>query len=322
MIRKVSFAALAVLGCTSVSAASDNRIRTLAYDPDQIVRILGKAGIQSTVEFGADERIENVAVGDSSAWQITPNRRASLLFVKPLVARSRTNMTVVTDRRTYMFDLVSGERSSTPVYALKFSYPNDKPPELPTKSAQPVMAAAVPAPATMTADKLHFDWTMKGYGKLLPSRVFDDGASLYLAWSRETPLPAILTLSDDSKEGPVNYRMSGEYIVVTPIPQNLVLRYGSKSAALWPSRRIPAPAQANAMAGRMAANPPSQLPPSAPIQSQSAQFAAVAAPAQTFSEPGANPAAQHTANAGSAPIKLANVTSLYSDKLTDADHEQ
>ena len=52
----------------------------------QIVQILGKAGIQSTIEFAADERIENVAVGDSSAWQITPNRRASLLFVKPLSA--------------------------------------------------------------------------------------------------------------------------------------------------------------------------------------------------------------------------------------------
>ena len=63
---------------------ADNRIRTLAYDPEQIVRILGKPGIQSTIEFAADERIENVAVGDSSAWQITPNRRASLLFVKPL----------------------------------------------------------------------------------------------------------------------------------------------------------------------------------------------------------------------------------------------
>ena len=93
----------------------------------QIVKILGKAGIQSTIEFADDERIENVAVGDSSAWQITPNRRASLLFVKPTTAHSRTNMTVVTDKRTYMFDLVSGEKSAAPVYALKFSYPNEKP---------------------------------------------------------------------------------------------------------------------------------------------------------------------------------------------------
>ena len=50
--------------------------------------------------------------------------------------------------------------------------------------------------------------------------------SLYLAWDKETPLPAILTVSEDRKEGPVNYRMSGEYIVISPIPANIVLRYG------------------------------------------------------------------------------------------------
>ena len=112
MIRKVSFAALAVLGCTAAHSAPDNRIRSMAYDPDKIVQVLGRPGIQSTIEFADDERIENVAVGDSAAWQITPNRRASLLFVKPLVGHSRTNMTVVTDRRTYMFDLVAGEKSA------------------------------------------------------------------------------------------------------------------------------------------------------------------------------------------------------------------
>ncbi len=99
MIRKVSFAAFALLGCTAALAAPDNRIRTQRLRCRmQIVQIVGKSGIQSTIEFATDERIENVAVGDSSAWQITPNRRASLLFVKPLSAHSRTNMTVVTDR--------------------------------------------------------------------------------------------------------------------------------------------------------------------------------------------------------------------------------
>ena len=297
MIRKFCFGAVALLSCTAAAAASDGRIRTLAYDPDQIVRILGKAGIQSTIEFAPDERIENVAVGDSAAWQITPNRRASLLFVKPLNARSRTNMTVVTDRRTYMFDLVAG--SSMPVYALKFSYPNEKPVQPATQPVQQVAASAQPSAAATTADKLHFDWKTKGNSKLLPARVFDDGAALYLAWDKETPLPAILTQSEDRKEGPVNFRMSGEYIVVSPIPQNLVLRYGNRVAVLWPTRRIaPAPAATQtAVAGRMATAPATQSPP--PVEKP------------TISE--AVPAASNS-------VKLANVTALYSDKLADANH--
>jgi type IV secretion system protein VirB9 len=309
MIRKVSFAAFAVLVCTSAAqAATDNRIRSLNYNPNEIVRIVGKTGIQSTIQFADDERIENVAVGDSSKWQITPNRRASLLFVKPLNARSRTNMTVVTDRRTYMFDLVAGDPRTTPIYALKFSYPNDKSAE----AAKPVQQAAVtPAPvqATMTAEKLHFDWNKRGSGKLLPARVFDDGQSLYLAWDKETPLPAILTQSEDRKEGPINYRMSGEYIVISPIPANLVLRYGNRVATLWPSRRIvPAQPSTNAAASRMATGPAAQPPVNQPAVTQpAASQAATAAPAP--------------ANVASSTVRLADMTSLYSDKLTDTAHE-
>ena len=305
MIRKVSIvAAFAVLGCSTANAAADNRIKTLVYVPDKIVQIIGKSDIQSTIEFGPDERIENVAVGDSSKWQITPNHRASMLFVKPLAPRSRTNMTVVTDQRTYMFDLVAGDKWTTPLYVLKFSYPNDKPAVPPAALQQPQVTATAPttAPAVMTAEKLHFDWKTKGDSKLLPARVFDDGQSVYLAWDRETPLPAIMTVSEDRKEGPISYRMSGEYIVISPIPQNLLLRYGRKSAQLWPTHPIiAAPVRSrNAVAGTMAL-------------AASAQSAPVSQP-PAVQQP--QPQATQT-NA----VKLANMGALYSDKLTDTGNE-
>jgi type IV secretion system protein VirB9 len=284
---------LALLACAPAYGAADTRIRVQAYDPNQIVRIIGKAGIQSTIEFGDDERIENVAVGDSAAWQITPNHRASLLFVKPLTAHSRTNMTVVTDRRTYMFDLVAGDKSSAPLYAMKFSYPNEKPVEVAKATTQVAVVTPAPTPA-MVAAKLHFDWNTKGNGKLLPTRVFDDGSALFLAWSHDTPLPAILTMSEDRKEGPLNYRMDGDYIVIAPIPQNVVLRYGNKTAALWPSRRI-APAQSSAVAATSVAPPQAS-----PVQQ---------APAPVAAPP---PSA----------VRVANLTALYSDKLTDTAHDQ
>ena len=295
MIRNVSFAALAVLGCTAAGAAADNRIRSMPYDPDKIVQVLGRTGIQSTIQFDGDERIQNVAVGDSSKWQVTPNHGATLLFVKPLAPRVRTNMTVVTDRRTYMFDLVAGDKFTTPVYALKFSYPNEKPVAPAVKPDQQAQqaAAAVQQPATMAAEKLHFDWQSKGERKLIPARVFDDGTSVYLSWNHETPLPAILTMSDDRKEGPLSYRMSGDYIVVSPIPQNMVIRYDNRMAMLWTTRRVTAPA-----------------PVPAPVVSQPvnvAQRMAVSQPVQPMTPPPAQ----------SGSVTLANVTALYSDKLTD-----
>ncbi|MFD2579871.1 TrbG/VirB9 family P-type conjugative transfer protein [Novosphingobium colocasiae] len=89
-----------------------------------MVRIDGKAGVQATIAFGQNEAIENVAVGDSQKWQITPNKRADLLFVKPLDSIARTNMTVVTNKRTYFFDLVASAKAK-PLYMLRFTYKDD-----------------------------------------------------------------------------------------------------------------------------------------------------------------------------------------------------
>jgi type IV secretion system protein VirB9 len=234
MTRGLSILALALLSATAASGA-DKRIRTLVYDPEQIVQIDGREGIQSTVEFAPDDRIENVAVGDSSAWQVTPTRRASILFLKPLLRATRTNMTVVTDRHLYMFDLVAAPKAGSPVYALKFSYPNEKPPV----SQNPVQAAAAPPSLpSFSPEQLNFGWLTKGSDRLLPSRIFDDGQALYLAWAREAALPAILTVSSEGREGPVNYRTSGNFIVIDPLPSNIVLRQGKRTAVIWPGRPL------------------------------------------------------------------------------------
>ena len=240
MIYKLGLATAFLL--TSVTAfAADNRIQTVAYDAEQVVKVTGRPGVQSTIEFASDERIENVAVGNSSAWQITPNRRASAIFLKPLARAAATNMTVITDRRVYMFDLVASS-AGAPVYAMRFRYPGEQP----RAAAAPKMAEAGPAAeAPLTPAQLNFGWRMKGHKRLLPGRVFDDGSLLYLSWDRDTPLPAILTQSNEGNEGPINYRTAGDYIVIDPVPANLLLRQGKMMARLWRSapvtRRAPAP---------------------------------------------------------------------------------
>ena len=117
-------------------AHADPRITSRQYQGSDVVVVHGRAGIETTIAFGDDEKIENVAVGDSSAWQVTPNKRANLLFVKPADNRARSNMTVVTDQHTYLFDLVS-TATNFPVYMLRFSYP---------------AAARAPVPKLATAD--------------------------------------------------------------------------------------------------------------------------------------------------------------------------
>ena len=216
------------------AAARDTRLATRLYDPEAVVRIEGRVGVQATLEFASDEHIENVAIGDAASWQVTPNKRANLLFVKPLAASARTNLTVVTDRRSYFFDLVAGP-SLRAVYLLRFTYPpepkqQDAATTAPVLSEEEAKLAAGAAP--IDPANLNFAWRPSGKAALLPTRIYDDGTSTYLAWAPGRSVPAILIRDGKGTEGPVNYAVRGEMIVIDGVPSAIVLRAGRESATL------------------------------------------------------------------------------------------
>ncbi len=258
------WAALLSAALAAAPAAADPRLVDRLYDPGEVVRVEGRVNVQTTIKFGEKERIENVAIGDSSKWQVTPNRRANLLFIKPLAATASTNMTVVTNKRTYLFDLVASNNHRSPLYVLSFDYPVElevpDEAELAAAQANPAgprpnaleTAAANDAYAVLDPADLNFAWTREGNRQLLPDRVFDDGEATFLAWPLDTPLPAILIRDDEGTEGPVNFAVRGDVIVVDGVPREIILRSGEQTAKLinaGPVRPRPSPQSALAQAG-------------------------------------------------------------------------
>jgi len=222
--------------------AQDPRLVERLYDPAQVVRVNGKVNVQSTIRFGDDETIENVAIGDSQKWQVTPNRRANLLFVKPLSPRAATNMTVVTNRHTYLFDLVASPGHANPLYVLTFTYPaspeEEADPDLP-QGADPAqspnaieLAAANDGLAVLDPTQLNFEWASAGDSALLPQQVYDDGDATFLQWPTGTPMPAILVKDHEGTEGPANFAVRGDVIVLDIVPQEIILRSGDDMATL------------------------------------------------------------------------------------------
>lgn len=240
MIRAATilFAAALSIALPGIASADDPRLVELLYDPAEVVRIDGKARVQATIRFSDDEVIENVAIGDSQSWQVTPNKRANLLFVKPLSQTAATNMTVVTSKRTYLFDLVANPRNS-PLYVLSFTYPEPQPSaeedmelaERQTANAAEMAAANDPY-AVVDPANLNFQWSKSGDETLFPVRAYDDGRATFLAWPGERAVPAILVKDRDGTEGPVNFTVRGDTIVVQGVPQEIVLRSGDEAATL------------------------------------------------------------------------------------------
>ncbi|MEO6716750.1 MAG: TrbG/VirB9 family P-type conjugative transfer protein [Novosphingobium sp.] len=239
----------ALLFGTAAPASADERLVNHAFNESEVIRVEGKMHVQATIIFGENETIENVAVGDSQSWQITPNKRANLLFLKPLSEAARTNMTVITDQHRYFFDLIAS-KTARPLYMLRFAYRDSAAhPGTTGSQAEGVRqvsphgsGAAMPSsvnPATNAAidtkldpAMLNFAWKSSGDSKLVPQSIYDDGISTFLVWGERQPIPVILMRNDKGEEGPVNFAVRGSMIVITDVPGTLILRNGHARAML------------------------------------------------------------------------------------------
>ena len=204
------------------SGPGDPRIRIVHFDPNEVVELRATLGYQMTIEFGLGERIENVSIGDGLGWQITPNHKANLLFLKPLDASSVTDMTVITNLRRYAFDLSAhkaprrGDRNL--IFRLRFDYP------------EPFVAVPEPRPTPPPEPPrdVNHAYRFQGSAKALPTRVFDDGNRTYFAFSPTAEYPAIFAVDPDGKEAIVNSAARDGFMVVDRLAAAFVLRQGSE----------------------------------------------------------------------------------------------
>lgn len=214
-MRRLFLLALALAAAAPAAAqirpqpgAGDPRIQVIDYDPNQVIQIQAAPGYQVTLEFGSDEQIENVAVGDSGAWQVSANRAGGHIFLKQ-VQPVATNMTVVTSQRAYAFELVplSGP-SPDMAYWIRFRYPSAAGPQQ-TASAELIVEGR---------------YRLSGESSLRPSRISDDGQHTYIEFPRDAAIPAIYTVDERGSESLVNGMMRDDLYVIDAVVQRLVFR--------------------------------------------------------------------------------------------------
>jgi len=187
--------------------AMDRRMQLVPYDPNRVVTLSVSPGFASIVELAEDERVENLVVGNSAAWQVSANRRGDRVIVKPLGGAAPTNMVVLTATRRYVFMLDPfGETS----FVMRFTYP------------QPVQTAAASVVPETT-------YKMRGDKVLFPLAMYDDGRRTVIRWSAQHPLPAVLAVNG-REERLINGRMVGEDFVIEGASPRYKFRYGSANA--------------------------------------------------------------------------------------------
>ena len=212
LIALIAILALSGIACAQsdplLPPPGDPRIQLVTYNADQVVQLQITPGYQTMLEFAADEKIESVALGDSSGWQAMPNKRGDYLFIKAQ-GEGATNLTVVTTARVYLFELMEGF-GNAPVYVVRFQY--NKP--------QAFTAAPQPGSIEPSAGK----FKVRGSRTIRPNAMDDDGQKTYISWNKEQPLPAIFLVDGRGRETLANGAMRGERYVIDAIANHIVFR--------------------------------------------------------------------------------------------------
>ncbi len=219
-----------------MSLSTDSRLSVIAYSPNNITSIKGNTFVATQIVFSNDEAILNIQSGDSAAWTVKVDENLPYtLFIKPEAYDSHTNMTVITNKHTYYFDLQSNKKDqiiTNPSYGVRFIYPQD---EALQKSLSMIKQGKLRESAINAFQhpkNYHWDYSFHGDTRLVPAHVFDDGEFTYFQLRPHQAIPAVFAVeSPDGKESLVNIKREGEYLVVQRIAPQFTLRSGDSIVA-------------------------------------------------------------------------------------------
>lgn len=201
------------------SLVTDHRVKQVPYDPNQVYEVVGTYGYQTSIEFASDETVKVVTLGDSIAWQTVPYQNR--LFLKPVEPNAATNLTVITDKRTYYFKLSSARNRAYMTFLVRFIYPNTNLPA--HRSEKPKNAST-----GLDLSNINHEYGTSGNKKAIAlKRVFDDGQFTYFLFDQDAGIPSVYMVGPDGTESLVNTRREGQYLVVERTASLFTLRDGA-----------------------------------------------------------------------------------------------
>ena len=213
---------------------SEKRFRAYVYNPNEVYRYVGHYLSQSYIEFEEGEVVKTISMGDTTAWQTTV--MDNKLFLKPVLNFANTNMTIMTNKRTYHFELDALEAASVTeddvLFYIKFMYPESGDKNIVVLD---VNAKRSDLPDLRNLDAYNFDYEYSGSDNIAPSKVFDDGEFTYIEFPNKNSyeMPAIYAVDSDGYEAMVNYRIVENYIVVEQLASNFTLRSGNDIVCIY-----------------------------------------------------------------------------------------
>lgn len=214
---------------------TDSRIRIMIYNPDDVFKFIGYYNYQASIELAKDEEVISVSMGDTTSWQVVP--AGYRIFIKPIEKDATTNMTLITNKRTYFFELYAEEtldiRDPGMVFNVKFLYPDEEEEE----HLQVLAQNNNNTPDLAKPERLNFLYSLSGHEEIAPIKIFDDGEYTYMQFrDKNNEIPAIFAVDENLRESMVNFRpdpTNSNLIIIDHVFPKLSLRAGKKVTCVF-----------------------------------------------------------------------------------------
>lgn len=209
----------------------DARIRSAAYNPDQVYKLYGFVGYAVELIFEDGERLLGTGGGDLEG--VTVDSHGSSVLLKPRAAIVSTNLVVFTDRRAYRFDYTVAARAPNRLidevmYAVRFTYP----PARMANGEDPQAKVDRDLAAADSARPRNRDYWYCGNRALQPVATSDDGVHTRISFRDRSEIPAIFIRNEDGSESLLNFSMDAGDVVIHRVAARFVLRRGKVTGCI------------------------------------------------------------------------------------------
>ncbi len=201
--------------------------QTFAYVPGALYELYTNPNYVSTILLEPGETLSNIAAGDTSRWMVTQAEAESdfggrtIVLVKPQTTGLRTNIVLITDRRTYLIEAIS-QAGNAYAAQVAWSYPGGQ-----------AQSTGIPG-----IDRLNFGYrvrTVRGRAPVwTPSRVFDDGRRTWIEFAADVAaadMPPVFVITGEGAEL-VNFRVQGQRYMLDRVFERAELRLGARAPTI------------------------------------------------------------------------------------------
>ena len=185
----------------------DARVRRVSWSASDVIRIDTSLLVNTAIELGPGERINQVLLGDSESFEVEVLSNRNTVSIKPVVGGAATNMTIYTNRRAISFSLTEG-RSRTPTFRIVVNMPND-----------------APAAPQQPGGGRDVGYQFTGDSSLRPLRVWNDGTSTFFEFAADLR-PSIFGLNASGYEITQNSQTRGTVVRMNGVRDDYTIRIG------------------------------------------------------------------------------------------------